>query len=294
VLQGDFSSSPPYREPGAAYPALDDSIEGNCYTTAHGAIAVLLHSCKNYAIIYLLMADSTKRPNLLRALRDLQRRDEARRQAIQERVLDPGLALLRAWQSQRLARTYADLLENPEFGAASRFFLSDIYGPRDFSQRDHDFERLHSLLARFLPAQSLQLLGDALEMNRLSADLDQHLLEALVERLGVTDEITPELYADGYRICDNYTERERQIEQTVRIIREIGAGARLPLVGVSLRLARKPAEAAGWFELYDFLERGYAAFRPMKAVDTFATTIDRRERQILERIFTGESDPFYL
>lgn len=233
-----------------------------------------------------------RRPNFMQVLKNLQRQDEVKHLPAAEHALDPAMTLLREWQSRRLARTYADLLANPEFGAASRFFLSDIYAARDFSQRDHDLERLHDLLARFLPPASLQLLKDGLEMNRLSNMLDHQLLQVLVDILGMREELTSEMYTEAYRRCDNYTERARQIAQITQIIQEIGAGARLPLVGISLRLARKPAEAAGWFELYDFLERGYTAFRPMKDVETFARTIEQREKDLLDRIYAGENDPF--
>jgi hypothetical protein len=235
-----------------------------------------------------------QRPKIIQLLLNLQRQDEGKHLPASERPLEPGVALLREWQSRRLAGTYADLLANPEFGTAGRFFLSDIYAARDFSQRDQDFERLHDLLARFLPPSSLQLLKDGLEMNRLSNELDHHLLQVLVNTLGMTEVLTPEMYTEAYRRCDNFDQRAHQISQTTQIIREIGAGSRLPLVGISLRLARKPAEAAGWFELYDFLERGYAAFRPMKNVEAFAQTIEQRETSLLERIFTGENDPFEL
>lgn len=233
-----------------------------------------------------------RRPNIIQILFNLQRQDEGKHLPAPERALDPGMVLLRDWQSRRLARTYADLLLNPEFSAASRFFLSDIYAARDFSQRDQDFERLHELLARFLPPSSLQLLKDGLESNRLSNELDHHLLQVLVDRLGMGEVLSSGMYAEAYRLCDNYAERKCQIAQITKIIQEIGVGARLPLVGISLRLARKPAEAAGWFELYDFLERGYAAFRPMKDVETFARTIEQRETDLLERIYAGESDMF--
>src|SRR4051794_40704114 len=81
-------------------------------------------------------------------------------------ALNPQLTLLRTWQSQRLAQSYADLLADPHASPACRFFLSDIYAPRDFSQRDHDIERIYAYLVRVLPSQALQLLSTVIELNR--------------------------------------------------------------------------------------------------------------------------------
>ncbi|MFQ5611263.1 MAG: hypothetical protein ACE5H9_03930 [Anaerolineae bacterium] len=68
----------------------------------------------------------------------------------------------------------------------------------------------------------------------------------------------------------------------------------MPLVGLSLRLAGGPARQAGWHELQDFLERGFAAFKRMRGADRFLRTLESRERRILERIFAGEPDPFEI
>ncbi|MBP7665962.1 MAG: hypothetical protein KA774_03870, partial [Burkholderiaceae bacterium] len=62
------------------------------------------------------------------------------------RDADPDLAArvvaLKAYQAARFARTYADLLAHPRYGAAARFFLDELYGPQEFSQRDAQFGRV--------------------------------------------------------------------------------------------------------------------------------------------------------
>jgi hypothetical protein len=232
------------------------------------------------------MAD-LKPPDPTRLLHDLEHSDELRPQTVAGAELDPQLALLRVWQSERLSRTYADLLTDKHYGPACRFFLSDIYAPRDFSQRDHDIERIYAYLSRVVPAQMLQLLTDTIELNELTNQLDHALLRALVDKLGVTDTITPQIYAEGYRICDNYTERKYQIDLTTRLLKEVAEGARLAAVGVAMKVVRGPAERAGWGELYSFLERAYAAFKQMRDVKTFVRTIKEREMSILDRIFCG-------
>jgi hypothetical protein len=231
-------------------------------------------------------------PGLLEFLLDLQRNAEARRQTIQGAPLEESLAVLRTWQTRRLALTYTDLLETEEYGPACRFFLSDIYSAKDFSQRDADAERLYELLTRFLPTFMLHLLADTLRLNQLSNELDYALAQALSTQLGVTDTITPELYAGGYIICDNYPARKKQIELLDKVLREAIFGAHSPLVGVTLRLARQPARHAGWHELHDFLERGYQACKPMHHMGYFVDTIRQREIRILERIYANEPRPF--
>lgn len=206
--------------------------------------------------------------------------------------MDTSLMRLRVWQSERLARTHADLLASHKYGPACRFFLEDIYAPRDFSQRDQDIEYLYAIMSSFLPEFLIKVVRKAIEMNNLTNELDQALCHALFENLGVSDRITAEQYAEAYRICDNFAERGRQIELIGEVGRMVDRGTRIPLIGTTLHLARRPAHRAGWGELQTFLERGYIAFKHMGRADVFLSTIQEREMGILERIYAHHPDPF--
>ncbi len=213
------------------------------------------------------------------------------REELQAVPLEPQLALLRAWQANRLAGTYADLLEDPSFAPACRFFLSDIYAPRDFSQRDRDAERMHTLLSRIMPAPLLQAFTELIDLNSLTHQLDATLLQALVQ-LGLTETLTAAMYAEGYRMCANRNERERQIELIQKLLIIVGEVAHMWGTGPVLKLARVPVERAGFGELFDFTQRGYDAFKPMKNYKTFAAIIRQRESEILRRIFEKDLNPF--
>jgi len=229
-----------------------------------------------------------------RLLFQLHRRHDLSHRRVAGQGLSPQMAMFRAWQSQRLATTHADLLASPRYGPACRFFLSDIYAPRDFTQRNHDIMRMHAFMLRFLPAGLLRTLTQAIELHALTEALDEKLLTVLVTRLGVTDTITPQQYAEGYRLCDNCEERRYQIELLIAVGRGLDRLTRLPPVGLTLRLARGPALRGGWHELQSFLERGFRAFQHMGGATEFLDIIQRRELAILERIFAGADDPFAI
>jgi hypothetical protein len=228
---------------------------------------------------------------ILQILHDLQQSSglsEARFEALR---LDPRLELLRRWQSERLRRTYLDLLDNPEYGSACQFFLSDVYAPKDLSQRDHELEALHDLLSRLLPEVMLSLLTTAITVNKMTNQLDLALLDVLVSSESWQGEITEQRYVSAYRTCNNLEERQQQIDLLAMVLQEVGKGASLPLVGFTLRVSKVPAQRAGWQVLYDFLLRGYHAFKPMHKVGEFVETIHFREHRILAAIYSGEPDP---
>jgi len=201
---------------------------------------------------------------------------------------------LREWQGARLARTYADLLHDASYRPAAEFFLSELYGLKDTSQRDAGLERVHPLMARVLPEAALHGVGLAVELDALSEELDGRLLDVLSSELGLRGEITEAAYVDAYRRCDNYVPRKHQIELVRQVGEDLALVVTKPMVSPLLRSMRAPAKAAGCGELHEFLERGFKAFKQMSDPPRFLDTIQGRETQILDRIYSGHPHPFDL
>jgi hypothetical protein len=59
------------------------------------------------------------------------------------------------------------------------FFLSDLYGPKDFRSRDEELARVVPVMVRVLPARALQTLLEAVKMDTLSESLDTDMVLAL-------------------------------------------------------------------------------------------------------------------
>ena len=237
------------------------------------------------------MTDISKVHKTLSFMHRLEPHDQVKQQAMLLN-LNVHLDLLRTWQADRLERTYADLLESPRYAPACRFFLDDVYAAKDFRQRDHEIKHLYAIMSRILPDFLLKLVKKVVELNDLTNSLDEELLAALRHDLGVTDHITPELYAEGYRVCNNYAERAYQIELIDEVGHMVDLTTKIPLVATTLKLARGPVSRAGWHELHDWIERGFTAFQHIHGAQYFLETIKQREMHILGRIFAGDPQPF--
>jgi hypothetical protein len=210
----------------------------------------------------------------LRFLKELRGREHAKPTRIRE---------VKRWQSRRLAQTYADVASQPRYEAATRFFLDDLYGPKDFSGRDQAMLRIVPVMSKLLPASAVETAAMAVELDALSEDLDQRLAHSLAAK--PLDEAS---YAQAYRASASRAEREHQIALIESVGRRLDALVRKPLLGQTLKLMRKPARMAGLDDLQDFLERGFEAFRRMDGADYFLALVRSRETEILNRLFSGE------
>jgi hypothetical protein len=205
-------------------------------------------------------------------------------------AVPPIKAYLRAWQSTRLAGTYSDLLADRQYGPACRFFLTDLYSPQEFSKRDADIRKAFDLLRKTLPEMMVRGLLKAIELQELSAALDDQLVEVMSNRMGITDSFTRTQYEKAYRACDNYADRVHQIDLIVEAGRILQSAHRIPFTGSTLRLSRLPVRLLGWGELHEFLQRGYDASAPLRNYDVFLDTVKTREREILDRIYRSKPD----
>ena len=192
---------------------------------------------------------------------------------------------LRAWQAARLAKTHADLLASPKFNIAATFFLSDLYGPKDFSERDTEMEKVLPIMTTMLPVSGLRTLLLAVEVDALSERFDAEMVVVLGKRLD-QDGLALDDYAAAYRQVGDREGRELQI----RLIGETGealdALAHKTFAGAALKLMHGPAQLAGLGELHAFLERGFNAFRSLRRADEFLETIVQRERELMVSLFT--------
>ncbi len=200
------------------------------------------------------------------------------------RAADPALAArvraVKHYQHERFQHTYDDLLAQPRYADATRFFLEELYGPEDFTRRDTQFKRVVPALVRLFPREvvvTVQTLG---ELHALSESLDTAMGEAVQ---GAQVDLTG--YIEVWQQVGRHADRETQIVLTRRVGDALDGYIRNPLLRHSLRLMRGPARLAGLAELQGFLETGFDTFREMRGAQQFLDTVVRRERGVAAWLF---------
>ncbi len=222
-----------------------------------------------------------------------ERRLRAAAPALAKSVVD-----VKAFQHQRFSRTYGDMLASPRYGPAARFFLADLYGPKDYSDRDVQFARVIPLLVRMLPKELLLTLVSLARLHALSERLDTAMAQVLLQRPGMGErdgsgknnaELDHMSYAQAWRQTSTADERERQIQLTVQVGSALERYTNKPLLRRSLHFMRTPAQAAGLGALQRFLEVGFDTFKQMNGAAEFLGVIQSRERAHAAALFSGAS-----
>ena len=196
-------------------------------------------------------------------------------------ALDARALGVKAFQQARFARTHAGLLAHARYGPAARFFLEELYGPRDFSDRDAQFARIVPALVRMFPHEMVETVSRLAAVHALSESLDTEM----ARRLPPGAALTPAAYVRAWQATGRPEARARQIDLVMQVGASLDHYTRNPLLRGSLRLMRGPARAAGLSSLQQFLETGFEAFAAMKGAAEFLATIEGAERALAERLF---------
>jgi len=211
------------------------------------------------------------------------------------RLDEPGFPLvelehLQAWQRQRLAGVYEDVISQERYRAAGNFFLDELYGGLHFRERDQEMERVLPVMVRMLRDDMILVLAEAFELQSLSLQFDMEMTMQF-QKSG-WDELDTARYGEIYRACGRAPEREHQIELIRRLGLELNELVHHRLVLWLIRTLRAPARAAGFGLLQSFLENGLNAFRVMGDGTEFIETVWRRESDVMNRLFDSDENPF--
>jgi hypothetical protein len=214
---------------------------------------------------------------------DVVERERAARAA--EPILAESVVALKDYQQRRFASTYADLLSNPRYAPAARFFLDELYGPRDFSSRDVQFARVVPAMVRLFPAEIVSTVQTLADLHALSETLDTLMARRLQGR-----DIDRLSYVDAWQHTGDASQRERQIALTLVVGASLDRLTRKPLLRGALHMMRGPARAAGLPALQEFLEIGFDTFKAMNGASEFLATVGSRERGLAKALFAARLD----
>jgi len=198
------------------------------------------------------------------------------------------VACLKRFQARRFAGTYADLLGSASYGAAARFFLEELYGDRDYADRDAQFARIAGAVEKLFPKDVAETAAGLARLHALAESLDHAMARAAP--LSGLDDVAG--YVRAWKTTGRREDRRQQLQTVTAIGAEMTRLTRLPGLRMMLRMMRGPASAAGLGSLQGFLESGFDTFAAVTKLrggaERFLETIREREQQLMDLLFDEE------
>lgn len=213
---------------------------------------------------------------------------EDRQLAKQSPELDKAKKAVKDFQVSRIKTTHADFLVSPKTSRATQFFLQELYGSKDMTQRDKDLEKFLPMIEKTFTKDTLEVVTKAVELDALTETLDTKMANCL----GATfDQLQ---YIKAFR---QVTSRQERIKQ-LTLVKELGLSlsslVKMPFLSTTLKMMAIPAKLVGLYSFHQFLENGFNSFKQTSNPKEFVTTLVSRENQILENIYQEKENPFSL
>jgi len=206
------------------------------------------------------------------------------------RMADPELHAacleVKRFQAQRFTATYADLLDSPRYQQAAHFFLNELYGDKDYAQRDQQFSRIANAIARLFPKAVVETAAALAEVHALTEALDDRMAQQwLLYRAGGQTA----RYIRCWRAVDDMAARRRQLQMVLHLGQELDQLTHRRGLRSLLKMMRTPAVAAGLSALQNFLEAGFDAFSQMKGATEFLNVVEARESALIHSLFSDDA-----
>lgn len=223
-------------------------------------------------------------------LSHLQAVERERQARLGSATLARAVTAIKAHQAERFANTYADLLASPRYAQASGFFLNELYGTRDFAERDAQFARIVPAIVRLFPQEIVATVARLAQLHALSEGLDtamgQVLTPAHQEAGAPYPPVSDAAYAAAWQAVGQREARHQQVALALQIGQDLDRLTARPLLRRMLKLMRGPASAAGLADLQRFLESGFDTFANMRGAAEFLRTIEQRELAFVTGLFS--------
>lgn len=208
----------------------------------------------------------------------------------QSRMANPTLHTacleIKRFQAQRFKATYADLLASRRYQGAAHFFLNELYGDKDYAQRDQQFARIANTIARLFPAAVVETAAALAEVHALTEQLDDRMAQQW--QLTSASSMAAR-YIQCWRAVGDMPARSRQLQVVLHLGQELDHLTHMLGLRSLLRMMRAPAAAAGLSALQNFLESGFDAFADMKGANEFLTLVEDRESAWMASLFDDDA-----
>ena len=208
----------------------------------------------------------------------------------EDETLNRTLNEVQTWQRLRIQRTHKELFSQPNHQLMADYFLNQLYG-------GEKFKLLAVQLARILPkAQKLERLvkESVLETASMSIqaaivaiEMDLHLAEWIVAHNLPVNEKNVMM---AYNILDESDERREQLSNLKEVCYRTDKYFNSFLLQKAFALAKSTAYSLNYQPLYDFVEAGFAAMKPLESVSGFIDPFCARELAIIEQLHRADNN----
>lgn len=213
-----------------------------------------------------------KNPQLLQRLRDVQN-----------------------WQKQRIQRTHAKRFTEKQNVLMADYFMNRLYGGPDFDALAKQIERLLPKInkaEKLIPENAVKTGTAGIQLAILAVQLDEKIAQQLLQDYPENTPLTDEMMRLTYLKLDQGQQRLEQLRQLDLLGQSLDKYLRSFVVHTAFKMCKSVAYKHRFDVMYDFMQDGFMAMKPLKSAEKFVNDFTAQERGIVTKVHAGDLQPF--
>ena len=209
---------------------------------------------------------------------------------LQQRLQDVQL-----WQKERIQRTHAKQFAEKQNLLMAEYFLNRLYGGPDFDALAEQIARLTRYAhkaEKLIPDNAIKTGTHAVELAILAVQLDEQVAQQLLADYHPAEALTDEIMRVTYLKLDQGEQRLKQLAMLDQLGTHLDKYMCSFMVQAAFKMCKGTAQKYRFDVMYEFMQEGFLAMKPLKSAEKFVREFTAAERDIIHRVHTGEPQPF--
>jgi len=213
----------------------------------------------------------------------------------QDPILAKRLNDVQTWQKERMKKTHHDFFAQKNNQLMADYFMNRLYGGPDFDVLASQIARLINnagMVEKIIPDSAIRTGFSGVELAVLAIRLDQDLAVELLNTYAPTMPLNDDIMRRAYLKLDQREPRLRQMALLDELGISLDKYVRSRMVKAAFKMAKGLAYKYKVGPMYDFVEEGFEAMKPLQSAQDFVNTFTAKEREIIAKVHAGDPYPF--
>lgn len=202
---------------------------------------------------------------------------------------------VQAWQKQRMQRTHIKPFAEKQNVLMAEYFLNRLYGGPDFDALAQQIARLAKYAhkaEKLIPDNAIQTGTSGVTLAILAVQLDEQVALQLLQDYHPHEPLNDDMMRLTYLKLDQMQGRLKQLDLLDQLGKSLDKYMRSFMVYAAFKMCKGAAAKYHFNVMYDFMQDGFLAMKPLKSAEKFVKDFTAVERQIIEKVHAGDLHPF--
>lgn len=202
---------------------------------------------------------------------------------------------VQAWQKQRMQATHSKQFAEKQNVLMSEYFLNRLYGGPDFDALAEQIARLMKYAhkaEKLIPENAVKTGTSGVSLAILAVQLDEQVAMQLLEDYHPHEALNDEMMRLTYLKLDQGQSRLKQLDLLDQLGFSLDKYMRSFMVQTAFKMCKGAASKYNFNIMYEFMQDGFLAMKPLKSAEKFVKDFTAVERQIIRKVHASDPHPF--